>query len=81
MIYTPTPVPQDPKALPAYLQDELQRIAQCFVFPGDFVHLASQDRAPTKPRNGQVVYTSGTWNPGSGRGYYGYDNGTWKFLG
>ena len=38
--------------------------------------------APTKPRNGMVVYADGTtWNPGSGEGYYGYRGGTWNFLG
>lgn len=39
---------------------------------------------PKRPRNGYVRFADGTnWNPGSGRGYYGFDetSGTWKFLG
>lgn len=37
---------------------------------------------PTKPFDGLIVVADGTgWNPGSGAGYYGYYNGTWKFLG
>lgn len=41
-------------------------------------------RAPTKPRDGMLVLADGTdWNPGNGRGYYGYDSLTaqWRFLG
>lgn len=40
--------------------------------------------APVKPRTGMVVLADGTlWNPGSGRGYYGYDavTASWRFLG
>lgn len=41
-------------------------------------------KPPAKPRNGMVRMADGTnWNPGSGRGYYGYDEDTaaWRFLG
>lgn len=40
--------------------------------------------APAKPRTGMLRYADGTnWNPGSGKGYYGYDESTaaWRFLG
>lgn len=38
--------------------------------------------APVNPEEGQIVRADGVgWNPGSGRGFYGYDNGTWRFLG
>lgn len=40
--------------------------------------------APPKPRTGMIRLADGTsWNPGSGRGVYWYDqgSGTWKFLG
>lgn len=38
--------------------------------------------APKNPRNGWIVIADGTgWNPGSGAGYYGFYNGTWRFLG
>ena len=38
--------------------------------------------APSKPRDGQIAFADGTkWNPGSGRGFYGYYTGAWHFLG
>lgn len=38
--------------------------------------------APTKPSTGMIVLADGTdWNPGSGRGFYGYDGASWRFLG
>jgi hypothetical protein len=37
---------------------------------------------PSKPRDGQVAFADGTkWNPGFGRGFYGYYTGAWHFLG
>lgn len=40
--------------------------------------------APKKPFNGMIRMADGVnWNPGSGRGYYGFDetSGTWLPLG
>lgn len=38
--------------------------------------------APVNPEEGMIVRADGTsWDPGSGRGFYGYDNGSWTFLG
>lgn len=38
--------------------------------------------APASPIEGRIYRANGTtWNPGSGRGFYGYDNGTYRFLG
>lgn len=38
---------------------------------------------PDKPQPGWIRYADGTfWNPGSGRGFYGYVDGSgWRFLG
>ena len=37
--------------------------------------------APTKPREGMLVYADGTdWNPGSGAGYYVYYAGAWHAM-
>ncbi len=37
---------------------------------------------PPKPYDGLIVIADGTeWNPGSGVGYYGFYNGSWRFLG
>ena len=36
---------------------------------------------PAIPVDGMVVYADGTsWNPGSGEGLYGYENGAWVKL-
>lgn len=39
--------------------------------------------APDKPRTGWIRHADGTqWNPGNGRGFYGYTEGLgWTFLG
>ena len=38
--------------------------------------------APAKPRDGMIRLADGvSWNPGSGRGFYGYSNAAWRFLG
>lgn len=82
MIYRPTTPPTDPKALPAYLQSEFQRIAVVMASNVDSVSLEPQYRAPAKPRDGLVVMADGaSWNPSSGRGVYVYKAGTWSFLG
>lgn len=37
------------------------------------------EAAPVQPEEGQIVRADGSsWDPGSGRGYYGYDEGLWK---
>lgn len=39
---------------------------------------------PKRPRNGMIRMADGTnWDPGGGRGYYGYDeaSATWRKLG
>ncbi len=37
---------------------------------------------PTRPRDGMVVRADGVhWNPGGGRGFYGYDDGSWIKIG
>lgn len=36
---------------------------------------------PMKPRVGTVVFADGTdWDPGAGRGFYGYDGSGWNQL-
>jgi hypothetical protein len=47
-------------------------------------HVDIAYREPERPRDGMVRLADGTkWNPGSGRGYYGYDeaSSSWLFLG
>lgn len=38
--------------------------------------------APATPVEGDIALADGTgWNPGSGKGFYGYYTGAWHFLG
>lgn len=79
MRYTPDAIPDDaPPGLKAWLADQLRRISN---------ELNAELRAtplgvePARPRNGMIVYADGTeWNPGSGEGFYGYENGNWVKL-
>lgn len=82
-MYTPSPVPHDSlTGMERYLQQELQRIADHFrSFSVDGVQLAVRNVAPSKPRDGLVVFADGTnWNPGTGRGVYVYSSGAWVKL-
>lgn len=77
----PPPNAEDPKQLLDWLLQELERVSIVInnVAPGkvDVLHVA-----PTKPREGMIRMADGTdWNPGSGKGYYGYKSGAWVFLG
>ena len=39
-------------------------------------------KPPARPVDDMVVRADGVqWNPGEGRGFYGYDNGQWIKLG
>lgn len=45
-------------------------------------HLDESTAAPAAPTDGDIRFADGTiWNPGSGRGFYGYYSGAWHFLG
>jgi hypothetical protein len=74
---------QDLGALLRWAYEEFTRISQTLEELGAG-QIDSVDVVPLKPRNGMVRHTPATnWNPGSGAGYYGYNEGTtsWKFLG
>ena len=76
--YTHTSPPSNPEDLPAYLSREFQRMSEVIntISEGhlDVVHVE-----PTKPREGDIRFASGTytyngqtvgWNPGNGKGLY-----------
>jgi len=66
---------------PRDIREELERIARVFeqpLFPG--VQLANTPSAPPRPQDGEIRYTNGTWDPGSGQGFYGYWGGAWRFI-
>jgi|TARA_R100000541_G_scaffold55834_1_gene64925 hypothetical protein len=80
--YSKLPVPSDPKDIPAYLQSELDRIADVISNIADG-HFDTTNVAPPKPRAGDVRYADGTnFNPGSGgEGLYIYlSSGAWSKL-
>ena len=81
-MYRPRNVPPDPKDLPQFLDQELRNIAQGQVAPVFVLALAVSHKAPDKVADGYVVLADGVFfNPGSGPGFYGYRDGSWRFLG
>jgi hypothetical protein len=80
--YQPTPVPDDPKDLPRYLQDELGRLADVVRLLA-VGHIDVSYVLPEKPRQGDIRYADGvSWNPGGGEGIYFYNSGgVWTQMG
>lgn len=78
--YVPAPPPnQASREVRQYLDTELRRIAD-ILNPGVLyaVPLAVE---PAKPEDGVIAYANGAdWDPGSGEGFYGYENGGWVKL-
>jgi hypothetical protein len=61
--------------LKRFLEDEL-RLIQASLADMDVLDLREIHAEPVRPRNGMIVFADGTdWNPGGGRGFYGYNNG------
>ncbi len=80
-MYTPLQPPSDPKALPAFLAQELQNIAQALNQRQDRVQLRELAVSPSKPRDGDLIYANGAdLDPGLGEGPYCYVNGLWVKL-
>jgi hypothetical protein len=76
--YNPRPVPPDFNA--DFLDAELKAISNAM---GDTLALELRVRhaIPIRPREGMIVYADGTvWNPGSGKGWYGYNGTTWVLI-
>jgi len=74
----------DSTALCAYLNTELQKIADEFQNPEvDGITFKIWYTLPDKPRSGVQYYADGTtWNPGSGEGFYRWSiAGAWVFIG
>ena len=81
-MYRPRNVPPDPKDLPQFLDQELRNISQGQVAPVFVLALAVSHKEPAKVADGYVVLADGVFfNPGSGPGFYGYRDGSWRFLG
>lgn len=78
MAYTPQHPPQSPNHIPQFLFEELRRIATEMSTAQEMLRLGETFVAPTKPRAGDIRFADGTsWNPGAGRGFYGYTGTAW----
>lgn len=71
-----------PSDAPAWLVQELRKLQEAAFAPVDFLQLNVLNVAPTKPRDGMVIFADGVnLNPGSGKGVYVYKSGAWSYLG
>jgi hypothetical protein len=81
--YVPSPVPNDAKELPAYLEREFRKL-QGVVANLALGHIDVTYVAPPRPREGDIRLADGVkWNPvaaGAPR-FVGYRNGAWALLG
>jgi len=69
------------EALRVWVQGELLEISKAFAGVQEPI-LPTLHKPPKKFVEGMIVLADGTdWNPGGGRGFYGYSNGTWRYLG
>lgn len=78
--YSPESVPRDKAEWQRFLNEEFRRIAYMFelILEGNNEIRSTE---PEKPRDGALVFADGVaWNPGSGRGFYGRENGLWIKL-
>ena len=77
--YEPTVVPNDaPPGLRGWLARHMRQIADHLAAP---LHADVLSAEPARPADGDIVYADGTnWNPGSGEGFYGRENGAWVKL-
>ncbi len=82
-MYSPGLVTQstDPREIVKWVFDELRAIETAMQVAAESVYILALHAEPARPRNGMVVYADGTdWNPGSGEGFYGRENGAWVKL-
>lgn len=74
--------PASDKELGEFLLRELRKISTAMNTQTDLLRLSTSNKAPTKPRDGDVRLADGVnWNPtGVGAGFYGYRGGAWRKL-
>jgi hypothetical protein len=75
------PASNDPTVLANWAMDQFAQIAGVI----SALHLGQEKIQYTPPKqvyDGLIMLADGTrWNPGSGKGFYGYYSGAWHFLG
>ncbi len=78
----PSTAPENTKEFQIWLLDELRHLSDAMSeIETDVVQLKEWNEEPARLYNGVVAYADGTnWNPGSGRGVYAYENGSWVKL-
>lgn len=78
MKYQPTPAPTGIHRVQEYVARELRRLADVF---GTEVNLPRAFKEPPNAPDGTIAYADGTeWDPGSGPGFYGKEEGVWTKL-
>jgi hypothetical protein len=83
-MYTVSSLPDtsDSNSLALWIFAELSKLSGLLALIETGYFLEVSTAAPKKPRERQIVFADGTvWNPGSGKGFYGYYNSAWHFLG
>ncbi len=78
----PGTAPADPREFQAWALDQFKDLTyRLSELETDTVLLKEWNAEPDKLYNGLVAYADGTnWNPGSGRGVYAFESGTWVKL-
>ena len=77
--YLPGVPPTDAEELPIFLQVNLGSIASMVNSP--IKNFAPLNKAPEKPREGDIAYANGSsWDPSDGRGLYYYNGTIWVFI-
>jgi len=83
--YEPHPGPvisdADMQKIVSYVYRELKSVSTAFDGV-QAIQLQMLHVAPPRLITGMIVLADGTdWNPGHGRGFYGYDGSIWNFFG
>ena len=78
----PATAPENPKDFQVWMLTEIRRLADAMSeLETDTVLLKEWNVVPSKLYNGLIAYADGTnWDPGSGRGVYAYESGSWVKL-
>ena len=71
------PITDDAQVLRQWTVDQFERLEGIL----NKLNATVLHAEPSKPENGDIQYADGTdWNPGSGEGFYGRENGAWVKL-
>ncbi len=79
----PTTAPLGTPGFQAWVVDELRHIGDAFSeIDTDTWRLKEWNEEPDKLYDGVIIFADGTnFDPGNGRGFYGYYAAAWHFLG